>query len=152
MSRAFVNENAIVDDVPDRPLSTNPNYVTAKGLAQIEAALDSARARYSEAQATGSRDALAQCVRDVRYWSARRANAQLVVPSSDKDTVQFGSIVTIVRDDGREQTFQIVGEDEADPTNGTISYVSPLAMSLLRKTIGDTVSAGNSDAEIVAIR
>ena len=59
--------------------------------------------------------------------------------------------MTIVRDDGREQTFGIVGEDEADPAQGTISHVSPLARVLLRKSVGDVVRAGKDDAEIIAI-
>jgi transcription elongation GreA/GreB family factor len=67
------------------------------------------------------------------------------------DYVQFGSAVTIMRDDGRKQTFRIVGEDEADPGKGTISHVSPLAIALLGKRIGDVVRAGKEDAEITAI-
>jgi len=55
--------------------------------------------------------------------------------------------VTIVRDDGREQTFRIVGEDEADPAKGSISHVSPLARSMFGKRVGDVVRAGNGEAE-----
>ena len=65
--------------------------------------------------------------------------------------MQFGQAVTIIRDDGRRQTFRIVGEDEADPAKGSISHVSPLARALLGKRIGDIVRAGNADAEIMAI-
>ena len=59
--------------------------------------------------------------------------------------------MTIVRDDGRQQTFRIVGEDEADPASGSISYVSPLARALLGKRVGDTLRAGKDEAEIMAI-
>jgi transcription elongation GreA/GreB family factor len=59
--------------------------------------------------------------------------------------------VTFTRDGGREQTFRIVGEDEADPANGTISHVSPLARALLRRVVGDVVRAGKDEAEITAI-
>ena len=65
--------------------------------------------------------------------------------------MHFGSTVTIEREDGRRQTFRIVGEDEADPAKGTISYVSPLARALTGKSVGDIVHAGGSDAEIVKI-
>jgi transcription elongation GreA/GreB family factor len=65
--------------------------------------------------------------------------------------VAFGTTVTIARDDGRRQTWRIVGEDEADPTRGTLSYVSPVARALMGKRVGDTVRAGKSDAEIIAI-
>jgi transcription elongation GreA/GreB family factor len=60
--------------------------------------------------------------------------------------------VTIVRDDRREQTFRIVGEDEADPGNGSISHVSPLAKSMFGKRVGDVVKAGNGKAEIIRIQ
>ncbi len=72
--------------------------------------------------------------------------------NAETDTVQFGSTVTFARDNGREQTFRIVGEDEADPAQGSISYVSPLAVGLLGKGVGDVLKAGRDDAEIIAIR
>lgn len=151
MSRAFVNEDHSVEDVPERPLSPHPNLVTERGLALIDAALDDARRAYGEAQAGGDRAALARAARDLRYWNARRASAEVVAVAPDRDTVQFGHAVTVVRDDGRRQTYRIVGEDEADPAKGSISYVSPLARALLGQRIGDTVRAGRDDAEIIAI-
>jgi transcription elongation GreA/GreB family factor len=83
--------------------------------------------------------------------SARRASAQLVPASGDTSEVRFGATVTIVRDDGREQTFRIVGEDEADPAKGSISHVSPLARAMLGKAVGDVISAGKDEAEITSI-
>jgi transcription elongation GreA/GreB family factor len=151
MSRAFVNEDHFVEDLPDRPVSERPNHVTRHGLELIEAALDDARRSHGEAQAAGDREALAKAGRDLRYWSARRASAHVVSPDPDLDTVQFGSTVTIVRDDGREQTFRIVGEDEADPARGTISHVSPLARALFGKAVGEVIRAGKDNAEITAI-
>jgi transcription elongation GreA/GreB family factor len=151
MSRAFVNENTYVDALPDRPVSEHPNLVTAHGLALIEQALEAARRAYGEAQAAGDREGLAKAGRDLRYWSARRATAELRAPAAGSDVVQFGSDVTIAREDGRRQTFRIVGEDEADPAKGSISHVSPLARALLGKRVGDTVRAGRDDAEIEAI-
>ena len=65
--------------------------------------------------------------------------------------MQFGSTVTIVRDDGRRQMFRIVGEDEADPARGTLSHAAPLARALFGKQVGDTIQAGQSEAEIVEI-
>lgn len=58
----------------------------------------------------------------------------------------------IEREDGRRQTFRIVGEDEADPTKGSVSYVSPLARALLRKHVGDVATVGDSEVELTAIR
>jgi transcription elongation GreA/GreB family factor len=114
--------------------------------------LEGARREYGEAQAAGDRDGLAKAGRELRYWSARRASANVVRAAAEIDAVQFGNTVTIVRDDGREQTFRIVGEDEADPKNGSISHVSPLARSLFNKHVGDTIKAGNGEAEILAIK
>jgi transcription elongation GreA/GreB family factor len=152
MSRAFVNENDFVEDLPDRPIPEHPNLVTANGLALIEAAFETARREYGEAQAAGDRAALASAGRELRYWSARRASAQLVTVDPDNAAVQFGVSVTIIRDDGREQRFVIVGSDEADPAKGTISYVSPLARALVGKHVGDVVKTGGGEAEITAIQ
>jgi transcription elongation GreA/GreB family factor len=149
MSRAFVNE--LIEELPDRPVSAQPNYVTENGRAMIDEAFEAARRAHGEAQAVGDREALARAGRELRYWSARRGSAKLLPIATDIDTVQFGQAVTIIRDDGRRQTFRIVGEDEADPAKGSISHVSPLARALLGKRVGDTVRAGNADAEIMAI-
>ncbi len=153
MSRAFVKEQDgdVVDDLPDRPVSEHPNFVTAQGLALIEDALSRAQSAYAKAQAENDRAALARSGRDLRYWTARRSSAQLIASPSDKAEVQFGSTVTLERDDRRTQTWRIVGEDEADPAQGTISHVSPVARALFGKRVGDVVQAGQGEAEITAI-
>jgi transcription elongation GreA/GreB family factor len=153
MSRAFVKEqdSDFVDDLPDRPISAHPNDVTEEGLVLIEAALAAARGALADAQAAGDRAAAARARRDLRYWTARHASARVVSPPTSTTEVRFGARVTIVRDDGREQTFRIVGEDEADPARGTISHVSPLARALFGKAVGDVVSVGKGEAEITRI-
>ena len=159
MAVAFTREEdyeAQAANLPDRPISPHPNLVTASGLAAIEAELAAARAAYSAAQAEGGvaadRTAMARATRDLRYWSARRASAQLTEPQAAAGTVQFGGTVEIERDDGRRQSFRIVGEDEADPANGSISYVAPLARALLGKGVGDTVLVGGAEVEVTAVR
>src|SRR5919199_5547633 len=152
MSNAFVKEpegGEAFEDLPDRPISPHPNFVTPEGLALIEAELTRLHEAHAAAQAADDKIALAKTARDLRYWTARRASAQVVQPPADATEVHFGSTVTIKREDGRRQTFRIVGEDEADPAKGTISYVSPLARALTGKRVGDVVQAGNSDAEVV---
>ena len=67
------------------------------------------------------------------------------------DSVAFGSTVTFSRADGRVQKYRIVGEDEAEPKAGSISYVSPVARSLMGKSVGDVVGTGAQELEIVAI-
>jgi transcription elongation GreA/GreB family factor len=155
MSRAFVKEpegDAVFDDLPDRPVSTATNLVTPEGLALIETELARLHREHTCAQAAKDRAALARTSRDLRYWTSRRASAQLVPPPADTARVYFGSTVTIGREDGRRQTFRIVGEDEADPTRGTLSHTSPVARALLGKTVGDVIQAGRSEAEILEIR
>lgn len=154
MSRAFVKDDDGGDgteDLPDRLISEHPNLVTPEGLTQIEAEVAALGAAYAAAQTAADRADLARIARDLRYWTQRRATAEVVTPPADGGEVHFGSTVTIVRDDGRRQTFRIVGEDEADPARGTLSYVSPLAQSLMGKRVGDEVKAGTSRAEIAAI-
>jgi transcription elongation GreA/GreB family factor len=73
------------------------------------------------------------------------------LPLKKEDQVRFGATVKILRDDGREQTFRIVGEDEADPSRGSISHVSPLARGMFGRRVGDTVDAGTGEAEILSI-
>jgi transcription elongation GreA/GreB family factor len=72
-------------------------------------------------------------------------------PAVQPTKVQFGCTVTILRDDGRRQTYRIVGEDEADPTKGKITYVSPVARALMGRQVGDIVKVGNSELELIAI-
>lgn len=157
MSVAFTREEdleATAADLPDRPVSPHPNLVTANGLARIEQELAEAKAAYAAAQAKGSieadRTAMARATRDLRYWSARRSNAQLVETESD-GTVRFGGSVTIEREDGRTQTWEIVGEDEADPSNGSVSHVSPLARALMGKRVGDEAVINGQEVEIVGL-
>jgi transcription elongation GreA/GreB family factor len=155
MSRAFTkepDEGEALEDLPDRPISDHPNLVTAQGLAQIEATLARLHEEQARAQGAADRATLASLGRDLRYWTARRSTAQLMPAPEGRENVQFGSTVTIKRDDGRRQTWRIVGEDEAEPAQGTLSYVSPVARALMNKAVGDVVQAGAGEAEIVEIR
>jgi transcription elongation GreA/GreB family factor len=153
MSRAFVKQvEHEIDDVPDRPVSTHPNLVTTEGLAAIERELSRFEAANKAAIAKNDRTAIAATQREVRYWNARRSTAQVIEPSADKSKVHFGTTVTVRRDDGRAQTFRIVGEDEAEPARGTISYVSPLARAVLGGRVGDAVEVPGGNATITEIK
>jgi transcription elongation GreA/GreB family factor len=155
MSRAFIKEpdgEGSFAELPDRPISEHPNLVTAEGLAQIEETLTRLHAERARVVATDDPAALASILRDLRYWTARRSSAQLMQAPTDRERVHFGSTVTILRDDGRRHTYRIVGEDEAEPARGTLSYVSPVARALLNKAVGDVAEAGSGEAEIREIR
>ena len=75
----------------------------------------------------------------------------MIQPPEDHELVRFGATVRIVRDDGCEQAFRIVGEDEADPSRGSISHVSPLARAMFGRRVADLVRAGDGEAEIVGV-
>jgi transcription elongation GreA/GreB family factor len=158
MSVAFTREEDLESqaaDLPDRPISPHPNLVTASGLAAIEQALAQAQEAYAAARSAGDistdRTPMARATRDLRYWSARRATAQLSEPAASEGKVQFGRTVTVEREDGRRQAFRIVGEDEADPAQGRISYVSPLARALIGAAVGDVASVAGGEVEVMAV-
>ncbi|MEO6835621.1 MAG: GreA/GreB family elongation factor [Candidatus Tumulicola sp.] len=126
MSRAFVKDD---DDRPERPpsrpVSGNSNYVTPDGLALLQEALARARAAADE--------------RNVEYYAERVASAEVVDPRAGAPgVVAFGSTV-VAREEGRgaKIRLRIVGEDEADPLRGTISWVSPYAQALMGHRVGD---------------
>ena len=159
MSVAFTKEESAETAsetlLPDRPISPHPNLVTEAGLKALELQLQQAREAYEAAQQIGDvnerRRQAAAPLRDTRYFAERLRTAQLVPAPSSADTVAFGSTVTFSRSDGRVQTYQLVGEDEADPKAGSISFVSPVARSLMGRTVGDVVGFGSQELEIVAI-
>jgi transcription elongation GreA/GreB family factor len=154
MSRAFVKEPdglEAFDELPEKLVSEHRNLVTARGLELIEAEVARLSTEHAAAQAANDRAAIARASRNLRYWAQRRSTAEVIAPPADSKTVHFGSTVTLVRDDGRHQKFRITGEDESDPAKGSISYVSPLAQALMGKAVGDTVTAGSGEAEIIAI-
>jgi transcription elongation GreA/GreB family factor len=141
--------------LPDRPVSTHPNLVTEAGLKALEFQLDQAREAYNTAQeiedVNERRRQAAIPLRDARYLAERVRTAQVMPDPASADTVAFGSTVTFRRDDGRVQTYHIVGEDEADPKAGSISFVSPVARLLMGKAVGDVVELSGQELEIVAI-
>ena len=159
MSVAFTREDsaetAAETMLPDRPVPDGPNLVTPDGLVALQGQLAAARQAYDAAMALEDvnerRRQAASPFRDLRYFTERLRTAQLVPPPDQADTVAFGCKVTIERDDGRVQTYRIVGEDQADPRAGTMSFASPMARALLGKAVGDVVGVGNGDVEIVRI-
>ncbi len=159
MSVAFVKEESAETAsetlLPDRPISPHANLVTEAGLKALEVQLEAARKAYEAAQAIEDvnerRRQAASPLRDARYFAERVRTAQVVPVPSSSVAVAFGSTVTFKRGDGRVQKYRIVGEDEADPKAGSISFVSPVARALMDKAVGDVVSVNDQELEIVAI-
>ena len=159
MSVAFTKEDsaetAAETLLPDRPVSSHPNFVTEAGLKALQLQLAQAREAYETAQkiedVNERRRQAAGPLRDARYFAARVRTAQVIATPTSTDSVAFGSTVTFSRDDGRVQKYRIVGEDEADPKAGSISFASPVARSLMGKRIGDVVGASGQELEVIAI-
>lgn len=159
MSVAFTKEDSAETAaevlLPDRLVSAEPNLVTEPGLKALELQLSQARAALDTANAIEDvnerRRQSASPLRDLRYFAERVSTAQVVPGPTSTDIVTFGSTVSFSRADGRTQKYRIVGEDEADPKAGSISYTAPLAKILMGKSAGDVASLGDQDIEIISI-
>jgi transcription elongation GreA/GreB family factor len=152
MSRAFISEEAAeatASLAPERPISDAPNFVTPRGLQLIDREV----ARLQELLLATPSDGpdRPRIARDLRYWRARQASTKLVEAAIGRpDEVAFGTRVTIVRDSSTI-SYQLVGEDEADPAQGLLSWTSPLATALLGGRVGDVVEIGGG-RQAVTIR
>ncbi|NBF03151.1 transcription elongation factor GreAB [Pseudomonas sp. Fl5BN2] len=161
MSRAFVNEDqaaAQAEQPVERQISTQPNYVTPQGLAELQARVAHLHSQHIEQ--TDSGDAadpqrLAELERDLRYFSQRLHSAMVVTAATSTDKVQIGSRVTFADDQNHQQSVQLVGEDQADAARGLINWASPLGRALLGAQPGDEVlwqrPVGDQVIEIIRI-
>lgn len=164
MSRAFVNEERFEqaggEELVDRPISEHPNYVTPTGAMQLqtqeEALVAELNALKDAHDDTFAKDKVAELERDLRYVRARLDSAILVDPTTQShETVLFGATVDVEDEEGNRHSFHIVGEDEADASINKVSWVSPLAKSLIGHKVGESVNwqrpAGNINLEILDI-
>jgi transcription elongation GreA/GreB family factor len=153
MSRAFVKEaDGADEELAELKLSPHRNLVTAEGLRQIEAQVERLRAELAASRSADDRAATKRIQRDLRYWSERQRTAELVASPAPGGKARFGSEVVLAKDRSGTVAYRIVGEDEADPARGKISYVSPIARLLIGAEAGDSVRLPDGEAEIVEIR
>lgn len=159
MSVAFTKEDSAATasetQLPDRPISEHPNLVTGDGFRKLAQQLQEAKNAYEVAQKIDDVDERRRLSalpsRDIRYFAERLRSAQIMPLPSSTDSVVFGSTVTFSRGHGKNQKYRLVGEDEADPTAGSISFVSPIGRSLMGKLVGDVVSFGDKEIEVLSI-
>jgi len=164
VSKAFTSEETPDDPIvvpPRAPLPDGvPNYVTARGLALLRtelATLERDRAALTAAPDEGDRARrLAVHAARLAALSARIASARLVDPRQQPhDDVRFGATATLRREDGRTERYTIVGVDEADPAQGRIAFLAPLARAITGLRIGDSgtlrTANGEEALEVVAI-
>ena len=130
------------------PLPPGPNWVTARGLRLTQEKVAALEAVDTAAMAE---DEGKKLKRELRYWRTRLATAELRdVP--DGEAVSFGTRVTY-RLGGKDKRIAIVGDDEADPNAGCVSFSSPLARAMMDAEVGEMVDFGGKPGaiEIVAI-
>jgi transcription elongation GreA/GreB family factor len=162
MSRAFVKEESEAlagEELPERPVSSEPNYVTLAGLEGLRQKVDQLHeehVRLKQAAEDFDRPKLGQIERDLRYYQSRLESAiPVAVAEQPRDEVRFGASVRTEDESGAEHTFTIVGEDEADVVHGKVSWQSPLAAALIGAGVGDTVTwdrpVGETTLEVLGI-
>lgn len=126
------------------PIPRGPNRVTANGLRLIERRL----AELADALANAADDDARKTIqRQQRYWATRKATAELM-PVPMGDAVAFGSRVTVLMN-GKKRTFDLVGDDEADPAQDRIAFTSPIARALMGSEVGDAVDFGGREGAII---
>lgn len=164
MSRAFVKEpegDQAEDDLPERPQSDLPNYITPAGLATLRAKWSTLQTEQeqlkTEAEALASRNRQKLLEQELNYLEQRIHSAIVIDPATQPtDAIRFGATVELLDENDKTWRFTIVGEDEADPTNNLVSWASPLAKALMGKQVDDTVvwerPAGTLELEITDFR
>ena len=179
MNKAFTRESDGDDDEDDVKLPPLPaggkNYVTPQGYARLRVELlhliDDERPKVVEtvhwAAKNGDRSEngdylygkkrLREIDRRVRFLTRRLEIAEVTDPSVHHggEQVFFGATVTYVDEQGAERTVTIKGIDEADSSQGEVSWISPIARTLLRARVGDVLQlptpAGVQEIEVLAV-
>ncbi len=130
------------------PIPAGPNLVTQRGLALIDERIAELETRLGESE---DEAAVAEIQRDLRYWNTRRITAELA-PAPAGDKVELGTRVRLLLN-GKPRTLAIVGDDEADPAKGLLSFNAPLSRAMLGAEVGELLPfGGDEDAiEIVGI-
>lgn len=163
MSRAFVKEpdgDQADTDLPERPQSEHPNYITTVGLQKMKSEVEVLRQKrdlLKKEDDLSSKNRIKTVEAELRYLEKRIQCAISVdVSKQVSKEIRFGATVKLIDANDQEYIFTIVGEDEAEPDQGRISWVSPLARELVGKNIADVViwerPAGNLELEILGFR
>ena len=125
------------------PIPPGPNLVTPRGLALIGERVVQLEARIA---AGGEEAEITAAKRDLRYWQTRQITAELA-PVPNGETAEFGTTVTFLLD-GKQRVLSIVGDDEADPASGLISFSAPLSRALFGAEPGEILPFGDREEGI----
>lgn len=178
MSKAFTREDDASEDEPDLPAQLPvgvKNYITPNGYSRLKQELDqlwkierpelvktitwaaSNGDRSENGDYIYGKKRLREIDRRVRFLRKRLEQAEVVDPArrGECDQVFFGATITVCGSDGCEHVYSIVGVDEADVGRGLISWVSPLARTLLKLREGEVAMlrtpAGMQELEILSV-
>lgn len=141
-------------------MSGEPNYITRQGARRLQEELVELRTKQrpkvvqdvADAAAQGDRSENAEYIygkkklreidRRIHFLTKRLESARVVEPTDrpSVDRIFFGATVVIEDEDGKSSTYTIVGQDEIDTARGRISYKSPLARTLIKRAVGDSVT------------
>ena len=163
MSRAFVKEpdgDQAESDLPERPQSEHPNYITSNGLQRMKSTVEMLRQERDQLKkedGISAKNRIKSIEAKLRYLEKRIQRAISVdVSKQVSEEIRFGATVKLVDENVQKYIFTIVGEDETEPDEGFISWISPLARELVGKKINDFViwerPAGNLELEILEFR
>lgn len=161
MSRAFVKEGdgEALDDPLPRPLRVQPCYMTAQGVAVLREELERLQRETprpeSAADLTQQTDTRRAQRRILEITQILLEAVPVDVGQQGGDIIRFGATIELGDDSGQRYLFQIVGEDEAAPAVGRISWASPLGRRLIGRVVGDEVvwqrPAGDLQLEILSL-
>ena len=129
------------------PIPVGPNLVTPRGLALIRSRVAEIAARL---KALSDEAEIKSAKRDLRYWQTREVTAELAAEPSGK-TVEIGTTVSF-RLRGTARSLSIVGDDEADPAKGLVSFSAPLSRALMGAEAGEMLEFGGKDDAIEVLR
>lgn len=132
------------------PIPPGPNLVTARGKALIDGKVAALQAEIAAVEITGSAPERIEALRrDLRYWQTRQVTAE-VVPAPSGATVEIGTTV-MFRQNGKPRQLTIVGDDEADPAAGRVSFASPLARALMGAEVGELLDWASKEGAIEVV-
>lgn len=167
MSKAFTRES---DDDSDRPVlarraSALPrgakNYMTLDGIQRLRDELDRLVNLERPRLPVSTNDGDVKCQRqelDTRISRLQQSLESAVgvpLPAAPEDRVRFGATVTVRHRGGSQEQYHIVGVDETDIDHGRVSWLSPIAKTLLNRRLGENVRfkfpSGEQELEIIRI-
>lgn len=155
MSKAFTRESDDSEEQPPVRAALPPgtrNYITRQGADRLKLQLADLHRKKQAAEAGDQQQKIEPAIRRLQQVLDSVIVAEL---PADREKAAFGATVVIRRRNGEQETYRIVGVDEANPESGSISWMSPLARALLSRRAGDKVKfrapAGEDELTVVSV-